>query len=235
MKLSIMQPYLFPYLGYFQLINAVDKFVVYDDVAFIKQGWINRNFLLLNGRKYLFTFPVKSISSNAPINETFVSKTPFNWQQKLQQTIIQAYRKAPFFKDVFPMVESIISQSTDKPIAQVATESIEAVVKYLSIKTDIQLSSSIYENDHLKNTDRVIDICTKENAIAYINAIGGQQLYKQETFAQKKINLYFIKSTLPAYEQFDREFINGLSIIDVMMFNSPEKVKNDFLPMYSLV
>ena len=230
-----MQPYIFPYLGYFQLISAVDKFVVYDDVTFIKQGWVNRNYILLNGAKYLFTFPVKSISSNVLISETIVSKTPFNWQYKLLQTINQAYKKAPFFEDVFPIVELIILESTDKSITHIATESIEAVMKYLSIQTDVQVSSSIYENDHLKRVDRVIDICTKENAITYVNAIGGQELYKQEAFSKPAMNLCFLKSILPTYQQFDNEFINGLSIIDVMMFNSAEKIRNDFLRMYSLV
>lgn len=230
-----MQPYIFPYLGYFQLISAVDKFVVYDDVTFIKQGWVNRNYILLNGAKYLFTFPVKSISSNVLISETIVSKTPFNWQYKLLQTINQAYKKAPFFEDVFPIVELIILESTDKSIANIATESIEAVMKYLSIQTDVQVSSSIYENDHLKRVDRVIDICTKENAITYVNAIGGQELYKKEAFFKPAMNLCFLKSILPTYQQFDNEFINGLSIIDVMMFNSAEKIRNDFLRMYSLV
>ena len=191
-----MQPYLFPYLGYFQLISAVDKFVVYDDVTFIKQGWVNRNYILLNGAKYLFTFPVKSISSNVLISETIVSKTPFNWQYKLLQTINQAYKKAPFFEDVFPIVELIILESTDKSIANIATESIEAVMKYLSIQTDVQVSSSIYENDHLKRVDRVIDICTKENAITYVNAIGGQELYKQEAFSKSAMNLCFLKCKL---------------------------------------
>jgi hypothetical protein len=230
-----MQPYLFPYLGYFQLISAVDKFVVYDDVTFIKQGWVNRNYILLNGAKYLFTFPVKSISSNVLISETIVSKTPFNWQYKLLQTINQAYKKAPFFNEVFPIVELVISQSIDKSIAHVATDSIQVVMKYLSIKTDVQISTSTYENDHLKSVDRVIDICTKENAITYVNAIGGQGLYKQDAFSQPAMKLCFLKSILPSYQQFDNEFINGLSIIDVMMFTSAEEIKDNFLRMYSLV
>jgi hypothetical protein len=230
-----MQPYLFPYLGYFQLISAVDKFIIYDDVTFIKQGWVNRNYILLNGTKYLFTVPLKRISSNTLINETIVSKTPFNWQHKLLQTINQAYKNAPFFKDVFPMVELIILQSTDKSIAHVGVESIEAVMKYLSIQTNMKVSSSIYENEHLKSVDRVIDICTKENAATYINSIGGQELYKQEAFSQQRMNLYFLKSVFPTYKQFEKEFINGLSIIDVMMFNSAEKIVNIFLRMYSLV
>src|SRR6476620_1801279 len=131
MKLAIMQPYVFPYSGYFQLMNAVDKFVFYDDVAFIKQGWINRNNILLDGKKYLFTVPVKNISSFSLINETYVSDKPFNWQKKLLNTFRLAYGKAPFFKKVFPMIEEVINSSCDQSISTVAKNSINIVLQYL--------------------------------------------------------------------------------------------------------
>ena len=128
-----MQPYFFPYTGYFQLIIAADKFVIYDDVNFIKQGWVNRNYILLNGGKFLFTIPVQNISSNIIINQTIISSSPYNWENKLLQTIAHAYKKAPFFKKVFPVLESVIIGSTGKTIGMAATESIEAVMKYLSL------------------------------------------------------------------------------------------------------
>ena len=230
-----MQPYLFPYLGYFQLINAVDKFVIYDDIAFIKQGWINRNFILLNGSKHLFTIPIQNISSNALINGTKVAPKPFNWQRKLLQTFKQAYKKAPFFKDVFPMIEKVIIGSLDKNISDVATQSIGSVMNYLSVKNTLVKSSSIYQNADLKNADRLIDICKKEAADIYINAIGGMELYGQHQFLENHIKLQFVQPALEPYRQFNHEFISGLSIIDVLMFNPVEKIKDDLLPMYSVI
>ena len=214
-----MQPYLFPYLGYFQLIQAADKFVVYDDITFIKQGWINRNNLLIDGARYLFTIPVQNISSNNYINQTIISSRPFNWEYKLLQTISQAYKKAPFFKEVFPMLESVIKGSTSKTIGSVATESITTVMNYLDLNTKVVQSSVGYKNDHLKKEQRVIDICVKENASHYLNAIGGVDLYSKEYFLAKNIHLHFIDPGSVVYKQFQTEFVPGLSIIDTMMFN----------------
>ena len=214
-----MQPYLFPYLGYYQLIHAADKFVVYDDIAFIKQGWVNRNNLLINGAKHLFTIPVQNISSNYYINQTIISSKPFKWEDKLLQTIIQAYRKAPYFKEVFPMLESVIAGSTTKTIGSVARESITIVMKYLDVHTKVVQSSEGYKNDHLKKEQRVMDICIKENATHYLNAIGGVDLYSKEYFLAKNIHLHFIDPGSVVYKQFQTEFVPGLSIIDTMMFN----------------
>lgn len=230
-----MQPYIFPYLGYFQLIAAVDKFVVYDDIDFIKQGWINRNNILLNGTKYLFTIPVQSISSNTLIHQTLVSDKPLKWDHKLVQTFTQAYKKAPYFKEIFPIIENVFTHSSGKSIGMLATVSITSVLQYLSIQTDIVQSEGRYNNQHLKNADRVIDICKIENAHTYINAIGGIELYDRLHFAQNEIALKFLQSVTEKYQQFGNEFINGLSIIDVLMFNHPDTIKNDILPNYSLI
>jgi hypothetical protein len=115
-----MQPYLFPYLGYFQLMNAVDKFVAYDDVSYIRQGWINRNNILVNTEKFLVTVPVASRSSFVPINKTLVSDSPSRWQNKLLSTIRQAYARAPYFEHAFPLVESTLATAAARPISEVA-------------------------------------------------------------------------------------------------------------------
>ena len=223
-----MQPYLFPYPGYFQLIMASDKFVIYDDVNFIRQGWINRNYILLNDAKYLFTIPVQNISSNSKINQTLISAKPFKWEDKLLQTILQAYKKAPYFKEVFPIVESVIRGSSGKAISKIATESIVAVMKYLSLETALVQSSKGYNNEHLNNEERVIDICLIENATHYINAQGGINLYNKEYFISKNIQLQFIKPSQLLYKQWQPEFIPGLSIIDTMMFNPTDAIINMF-------
>jgi len=226
MKLAIMQPYIFPYIGYFQLINAADKFVFYDDVTFIKQGWINRNNILLNGKKYLFTIPVKNISSFAAINETYVSDKPFSWGKKLLSTFTQAYNKAPFFNEVFPLIEKVMSGSSNQSISSVAKDSIISVMQYLNMQTEIVESSSIYNNSELKSEERIIDICQKENADTYINAPGGMALYQAKHFEVIKTILSFLEVVLERYHQFENEFVPGLSIIDVLMFNSVEEVRS---------
>lgn len=235
MKLALMQPYLFPYIGYFQLINAADKFVLYDDVAFIKQGWINRNNILLNGNKHLFTVPVKSVSSNALINETLIAEMPLQWDKKLLSTFRSAYSKAPYFDAVYPMIESVFRNYVGLPISILAKNSIEVVAHYLNIDSVISLSSENgYANRQLKAQERVIDICKKENASVYFNVAGGVDLYDTETFGASGIQLCFLKANPIEYPQMNTSFVPWLSIIDVLMFNSPQETSG-FLNSYSVL
>src|SRR6266498_1735594 len=105
-----MQPYLFPYLGYFQLIHAVDRFVVYDDVAFIKQGWVNRNRILINGQPSYVTVPLKQASSFRQIRDIEIDDSPQNreWPSRFLKSVDNAYRRAPQFTHVFPLIESVV-------------------------------------------------------------------------------------------------------------------------------
>ena len=187
MKIAIMQPYVFPYVGYFQLINAVDIFVFYDDVNFIKQGWINRNNILVNGQPFLFTIPLKKPSSFVKINEVMINeKMRGQWQKKFLLTLQQNYKKAPFFEEGFSIVENIFASSIDEiSISKLAIKSVLEVCNYLDIDTKIISSSTIYENKDLSGKERVIDICKKENSLHYINPIGGQELYEQSYFRFK--------------------------------------------------
>lgn len=235
MKLAIMQPYLFPYLGYFQLIEAVDKFVIYDDVAFIKQGWINRNNILINDRKYPFTIPLLHASSFKKINETIISERPFNWDKKLLNTFRQAYKKAPYFKDVFPVIEKTFANTPGKTISSICFDGIKEVTQYLSCKTVIVPSSSVYNNQQIHSVERILDICKKEQITEYVNVLAGINLYEKQFFSENKITLQFIKSNPEKYQQYGNQFIDGLSIIDVLMFNSAEKIRTEFLPNYSII
>lgn len=231
-KLAIMQPYLFPYIGYFQLINAVDKFVTYDDVAFIKQGWINRNNILVNGNPFLFTIPVKNISSYSLINETEVSYNN-DWKSKLFKTIQESYRKAPYFENIFQIIENTFT-TDERYISKIATKSILEIVKYLELQTEFQESSTSYQNSGLRSQERVLDICKKELANQYINPIGGKGLYSKSTFKIQHIQLDFMKTHPVEYRQLKNGFVSNLSIIDVLMFNSPVEI-NLMLQSYELV
>lgn len=235
MKIAIMQPYIFPYIGYFQLISAVDKFVFYDDVNFIKGGWINRNQILLNGSKNLFTVPLKSASSFQTINETLIhSELYFKWKKKFIKSLEQSYKKAPYFDAVYPLIQQIF-ETKHTTIADLCIHSIKKVTNYLALEVVFEISSKKYsETKGIEKAERLINICQINQANTYINPIGGKELYQKDTFEKENINLFFIQNQLPSYPQFNNEFIPGLSIIDVLMFNSKEEVKK-MLNQYHLV
>lgn len=221
MKLAIMQPYFFPYLGYFQLIHAIDTFVAYDDVAYIKQGWINRNYILTGRKPARFTVPVAAASSFCRICDT---KTVLvNWQKKFLRSIQQAYVTAPMFHKVYTLVESVVMQKPSS-IAELALTSITAVMNYICLERTIRPTSRIYTDSGLKGQARILDICQKERADTYINLPGGRKLYEREAFAAQGVTLCFLQPGEVHYQQFGSDFIPNLSILDVLMFNEPEEV-----------
>lgn len=231
MKLAIMQPYLFPYIGYFQLINAVDKFVIYDDVNFINKGYINRNRILLNGKPFDFSVPLSKASQNKKIKDTFVHSDG-KWKRKLLATVEQAYKKAPFYGSVYPLVFNVFNMDESK-ITGYVRKSLRDICEYLKIGTEIVWSSEVYGNAELSGEKRIIDICRKESASTYINPIGGKELYSHNSFSNHGIHLHFIESKPINYDQLGREFVSWLSIIDVLMFNSVEDIQA-MLQNYSL-
>lgn len=230
-----MQPYLFPYIGYFQLIAAVDKFVIYDDVNFIKGGWINRNNVLINKKSTLFTVPLDKASPFLLINETRINlKFYDNWKIKFLRSIEQSYKKSEFFSDVYPLVEKILDNQESDLICKLALRSIKIICSYLQIQTEIVDTSEIYINKKLSGQVRVLDICKVEKATHYINPIGGIQLYSKNIFNNNNVVLNFIKAKPICYKQFENEFQSWLSIIDILMFNSVEDIK-EMLNQYELI
>ncbi|MCI1188896.1 WbqC family protein [Hymenobacter sp. DH14] len=216
---AIMQPYLFPYIGYFQLLAAADCFVVYDDVQFIKGGWINRNRILINGKPFLFTVPLDSPSPNRNICDIDLGTNAL-WRSKLLQTIAQGYRRAPHFEQVFALVERVLNNSNARTIADLIRVSLVEIVAYLGLNIEIIPTSTQYGNRHLRNQERVLDICRLEQATNYVNAQGGRVLYDKEIFAINNIELNFLVTTMRPYPQGKGEFVPGLSIIDVLMHNT---------------
>ncbi|GHV57691.1 hypothetical protein AGMMS49579_23930 [Spirochaetia bacterium] len=229
MKLGIMQPYLFPYIGYWQLIKAVDTYVIYDDVSYIVRGWINRNNLLINGEKKLFTISLNGASPNKLINEISIADEFNNFLKMLEHN----YSKAPYFEQVMKLIKEIVIYDKSN-LALFIANSIKIILAYLYINTKLALSSSLDKDNSLKGRDKILDICKLLDASDYYNAIGGIELYSKEEFMQNNINLYFLKTDFISYKQFRNGFIPGLSIIDVMMFNSPEQI-NQMLDKYELI
>lgn len=231
MKVGIMQPYFFPYLGYWQLINAVDKYVVYDDVTFIKGGWINRNNILLNGKKFLITLPLDNSSSFRNINEIALIKHE-GAVRKVLRTIETAYKKAPYFNTIMPIIEKLVLNNPT--ISLLNYNAILEVNKYIGIDTEIILSSALKKDNSLKAQEKVIHINKLLESDTYINAIGGQSLYNEEEFNKNGLKLFFLKMGDVKYEQFGNEFIQGLSIIDVLMFNDNISIR-EYLDSYTLL
>jgi hypothetical protein len=231
MKIAIMQPYFFPYIGYFQLINAVDKFIFYDDVNFINKGWINRNRILLNGIDHMFTLALKHASQNKLINQITICKN----NDKIIQTIKQAYLKAPYFEDVFPLILQVFGKMNELiNISKIAEISVITVSNYLNLSTFFTNSSEKYSHTkNLSREKRLITICQENSADTYINPSGGKVLYTHDNFKEYGIKLFYIKNNINPYKQFSNDFISRLSIIDVMMFND-KKTITKFLNNYEL-
>jgi hypothetical protein len=228
-----MQPYFIPYLGYWQIMNAVDIYVVYDDVNYIKGGRINRNAILLNNQAHNINLILNGASPNKLINEVTVNDNEVN-RRKLRTTITQSYSKAPYFNDVFPLINEIFSQE-ETNLAKYLYHSFEIIKAYLGIDTKLIYSSEIPKDNKLTKQDKLFDICRILGADEYYNSINGMPLYAHlyDQFSSRGIRLRFptMNSDI-CYKQFKNEFVPNLSIIDVMMFNSKEECQR-LLSAYS--
>ncbi|WP_312583698.1 WbqC family protein [Atlantibacter sp.] len=232
MKLAIMQPYFLPYAGYFQLMAAVDAFVVYDNIKYTKKGWINRNRILVNGQDALFSLPLKKGSDALNIVERELSSA-FE-RTKLLNQFRGAYGRAPYFSEVFPHLEKIVNYPRDN-LFEYLFHSLTCIADLLDIKTTFIISSSLPVDENLKGQDKVLAICHAMDAQNYINAIGGQALYSKEDFDSQGVTLNFIQYQERPYAQFDKPFVSCLSIVDVLMFNSLDSVRDRIKHNYTLV
>ncbi|MBA3663510.1 MAG: WbqC family protein [Bacteroidetes bacterium] len=230
--LAIMQPYFMPYIGYFQLIKAADVFVIYDDVNYIKRGWINKNNILGTSGPQPFTLPVHKASQNKLINEIELFEMD-KFRNKFFKTLEQVYRKSPQYPHALELLNSIFS-FTQVNLSDFLKNSLKTTCDYLEINTPIVPSSATYNNNNLKAQDRILDICVQEKAQCYINPIGGVELYSQEKFESKGVELNFLKSHEIKYSQGNSDFVPYLSIIDVLMFNSKDEIK-ELLNKYTLI
>ena len=231
---AIMQPYMFPFAGYYQLVEAVDTFVFYDDVDFITRGWINRNNLLVQGEKHLFTVPVKKASQNRRINETDVD-TNGKWLKKFFKTLRHVYGQHPFYK----MTQNLVEQVFDElpcSIAHLASESVVCVTEEIEIETSFLWSSDLNISTDLGKAERLIAICKELDAISYVNAIGGKGLYDKSYFKNQGVDLLFLKPNLRRYQQHQTDqFVPGLSILDVLMNVKSNQVRDEVIKGYEFV
>lgn len=230
---AVMQPYLLPYIGYFQLIAAVDIFVIFDDVNYINRGWISRNRILLDGRDHFFTIPLSKASQNKLINEIEISEEISTSSRKILEQIKHGYKKAPSFEAVFPILEKIFLNK-DRNLVQYIIYATKQICDYLDIDFNYKISSLIEKKNDFKGQLKIIEICKALGVKNYINPIGGTEIYDKNYFVDSGIDLKFIKTNQITYRQFTDNFVPHLSIIDLLMFNSKEAAKN-FVKNYDLI
>ncbi|MBK9736661.1 MAG: WbqC family protein [Saprospiraceae bacterium] len=233
MKTAIMQPYFFPYIGYFQLINSVDTFVFYDDVNYIKKGWINRNRILVNNQVIYINVPIENASQNCPINQTIINNEQGKWKQHLLKKIAYSYKKSPYFTATHELLKLILRDDITN-VAQFNMSAIKRICSYLGMET-VALNASFFSIPSVYTGERrILEICHKLNATVYINPLSGFDLYHNDTFKNGDVELKFLKSNITEYRQYKNEFVPKLSIIDVLMFNSISEIK-DMLNDYQIL
>jgi len=224
MRLAIMQPYFFPYIGYFQLMAAVDHFLIHDDVQWIKGGWINRNRISVHGREQMLTLPVESGGNNGLICHRKLAADFDRQRERMLRLIREAYQRAPQFDSVFDLVHSIMHHTTLNA-CDLIVNSLHQTASHIGIPTPLSRSSELATDDSLKAEDRVLELCRLCGADHYINPVGGVELYSRQRFEERGIRLSFLQPVISEYRQLRLPFLPALSILDVMMFNSPEQVR----------
>lgn len=232
-SIAIMQPYFFPYLGYFQLLYAVDEFIFLDDVKFIKRGWINRNKFLTNmGEVKYITIPVKSETTDKDVLEV---KTVLGEgkQIELLNKMSEWYSKAPYFDHVFPIFEQAVLHESEF-LCDLSMLSIQKTAEYLGLVKSFDRSSRIQNSKNFRRANRIIQISREKNVKNYINAPSGKEIYDIDYFKERGIQLKFLVPGQVKYCRFGQQFSDSLSILDIMMFNSPETIRNKIIPKYAL-
>ena len=237
MRFAAMQPYFFPYLGYFQLIAAADRFLLYDNLNYIRQGWVHRNRIRLKGGgEFYCAAPLLGASSNVRIRDVRVDPAG-RWPGRFLDLLEHNYKKAPFYDDVFPAIEQAVRRPATH-LTEVNRNGIRAVAEFLGIATPISHDTAPFQDfeeaaraerspwlDELAldmgttdiKTLRVLYLCRQERADAYLNPPGGRELYARDVFAQNGVALQFLQPTLAPYPQQGDGFLPGLSILDVLM------------------
>jgi len=218
-----MQPYLFPYLGYFQLMKAVDTFVIFDDVNYIKKGWINRNRILVDGKPFLFTMPLEKISQNKLICDARVSPSLPQWLDRFFEQLRHGYHRAQYYDHCIDVIRPLF-YGEDRRLNVFLSLQMKELARHLGIDAELVYSSEILKNPDIKAQDKIIDICKRLGAKHYVNLPGGRELYQSDAFLENDLELLFVESSPIEYKQFDEAFVPNLSIIDVMMFNSREAI-----------
>jgi hypothetical protein len=227
-----MQPYLLPYIGYWQLLASVDEFVVYDNIQYTKKGWINRNRFLRGGRDVLFSVPLAKASDYLDVREREIA--PAYDPKALLAQLAGAYGKAPFYAQTRPLLEDVLA-SPERNLFAFLHAGLQRTAAHLGIDTTIRVSSTVDVDHGLTGQDKVLALCAALGATTYVNPIGGVELYARDDFAAHGIELRFLRPLPLEYEQLGDPFVPWLSIVDVLMFNELATVRGWLASHYELV
>jgi hypothetical protein len=209
---AIMQPYFFPYIGYFQLMHAVERFLVLDDVQYVDRGWMNRNRIRREGKSAWISMAVRKAPQSSAINER--EYVLGEERDALLRRLHTAYRDAPGRAECWPLIEELLSFAQPN-VAKFNTHLLAALAQCLGIRCDVALVSALRGTNRLKGQAGIIDICRRTGADRYLNAIGGTELYDESEFAAEGIELSFIRTRVAP-----TQLLSGpehLSIIDGLM------------------
>ena len=217
MKVAIMQPYFLPYIGYWQLIHAVDKFVILDDVQYITKGWVNRNKIIVNGKENWITIPLKNANRNRMINEIEICDKSL-WLPKFERSIKYNFKNSIFFKEIYELIDCILNNEENN-LSKFLLNSISSICNYLGIKTDILVSSSCSPKRELKGESRIIEICKNIGANTYINPPGGKNLYNNSSFSEEGIDLHFLE------QKKNEEYL--CSIAQILFRKNKQDIKSE--------
>lgn len=231
-RTAIMQPYLLPYIGYFQLIAAADVFVVYDDIKYTKKGWINRNRLLLNGQPWTFSLPLQAGSDRLDVVDRQVA-TGF-LPSDLLRKIEAAYRNAPFFEPTMALAQAVL-ECREKNLFNFLLHGLQQTLEHLQLRARVVVSSTLAVDRQLRGQDRVIATCRSLGATEYLNAIGGTELYDAGSFANQGLQLSFLRSRLSPYAQTGQSFVPALSILDVLFFKGRDATRSMIATDFDIV
>lgn len=212
---ALMQPYLLPYLGYFHLMSAVDRFIIHDDVQYIKGGWINRNRFLRDGEPVIFTLPVRQGGHNRLISEShYADQLPEALSRILRQ-FDAAYRGSDHYRAVVTFLRGVAPLG-ERSVVTFNAFMLRVLAKTFGLRASFSLSSELGIDPRSRGQDRVIEICRRVGADCYLNPLGGRDLYDREAFARAGLHLGFIESTFLQYPQASNSFVPALSIVDVL-------------------
>jgi hypothetical protein len=227
MRVAIMQPYFFPYIGYFQLISAADRFILFDDVQYIRHGWINRNRILkpVAGHQYI-TVPLAGHSRDTLIKDIKVANAADGKEKILRQ--LEHYKKAaPYYRTVLALIADGFATHYNS-IGEMNGHCLKMVCDYIGIDFKIELSSHMnFDYSQVQEAGEwALHMSVQLQATTYINPAGGMELFNRNRFEENNIQLQFLQPGIKEYNQHRPNFEPGLSIIDVMMFNEPAEIRN---------
>ncbi len=232
MKIAIMQPYFFPYIGYFQLINAVDKFIIFDVVQYIDRGWMNRNRILsqnLEKEWEYISVPIQKADKRKIIYNVKINNAQ-DWKNTILGKMTYYKKiKAPFYNSTIKVLKEIFD-SEYHTLVDFNTISLKIICEYLGIDFKYKIASRMaYDYSSVNAKDEwALQIAIQEKAQVYYNPIGGIEFFSRDKYLKNNIKILFLQPGDIYYKQSRRDFVSNLSIIDIMMFNNPEEISNMF-------